>query len=158
MSSKLEMLKQQYDKDITTAADTPPAVIVLDENWKGLLELNGKMCNTMLSILEAQSELLTREELQDLLVEVQSDEDTTIAQCMKIYDQIKEYAQKSITEVKDSTKALSSQAGRLNELYSSKMKMLDEYRRKFELRMLKITLISQLILGALFTVLALLIR
>ena len=158
MSSKLEKLKQQYDKDITTAADTPPAVLVLDENWKGLLELNGKMCSTMLSILEAQSELLTREETEQIFEYLKQIGDCTVAQYREVFKQVQEHAQKSITEVKDTTKALSLQAGRLRDQAYSEMQKLEEYRRSFEQRMLKITLISQLILGALFTVLELLIR
>ncbi|SEL55627.1 hypothetical protein SAMN02910353_02876 [Ruminococcus sp. YRD2003] len=38
MNSKQEELQQMYDKELSAAADTQPTVVVLDSNWRALIE------------------------------------------------------------------------------------------------------------------------
>lgn len=40
VNSKQEELKQMYDKELSAAADTQPTVMVLNSNWRALIELN----------------------------------------------------------------------------------------------------------------------
>lgn len=51
MSSRLDELNQMYNKELSAAADTQPTVLVLDSNWRALIELNRQMSQEQLEIL-----------------------------------------------------------------------------------------------------------
>ena len=77
--SKQEELQQMYDKELSAAADTQPTVVVLDSNWRALIELNKLMSQEQLEILSRLSVLATKADTEQLLKTVRSEQRDTIA-------------------------------------------------------------------------------
>ena len=158
MNSKQEELQQMYDKELSAAADTQPTVVVLDSNWRALIALNKEMAREQLEILQTLSILSTKAETEQVLKTVRSEQRDTIATCRELLDQTSETATLAVEQLKKSTAYLSSQAGKLNEEYGSKLKELDEYKHRLRLKAAKWIVISQLVLIALSAALQLWLR
>ena len=158
MNSKQEELQQMYDKELSAASDTQPTVLVLDSNWRALIELNKLMSQEQLEILTRLSVLATKADTEQVLKTVRSEQRDTIATCRELLDQTSETATLAVEQLKKSTADLSSQAGKLNEEYGSKLKELDEYKHKLRLKAAKWIVISQSVLIALSAALQLWLR
>ena len=158
MNSKQEELQQMYDKELSAAADTQPTVVVLDSNWRALIELNKLMSQEQLEILTRLSVLATKAETEQVLKTVRSEQRDTIATCQKLLDQTSENTTLAVEQLKKATADLSSQAGKLNEEYGSKLKELDEYKHRLRSKVAKWIVISQLVLIALSAALQLWLR
>lgn len=158
VNSKQEELQQMYDKELSAAADTQPTVVVLDSNWRALIELNKLMSQEQLEILTRLSVLATKAETEQVLKTVRSEQKNTIATCRELLDQTSETATLAVEQLKKATADLSSQAGKLNEEYGLKLKELDEYKHKLRLKAAKWIVISQSVLIALSAALQLWLR
>ena len=158
MSSRLDELNQIYNKELSAAADTQPTVLVLDSNWRALIELNRQMSQEQLEILQTLSMLSTKTEIEQVLKTVRSEQRDTIATCQKLLDQTSETATLAVEQLKKATADLSSQAGKLNEQYGSKLKELNEYKHRLSLKIVKWIVISQSVLIALSAALQLWLR
>ena len=158
MNSKQEELQQMYDKELSAAADTQPTVLVLDSNWRALIELNKLMSQEQLEILTRLSVLATKAETEQVLKTVRSEQRDTIATCRELLDQTSETATLAVEQLKKATADLSSQAGKLNEEYGLKLKELDEYKHRLRLKVAKWIVISQSVLIALSAALQLWLR
>ena len=158
MNSKQEELQQMYDKELSAAADTQPTVVVLDSNWRALIALNKEMAQEQLGILQALSILSTKAETEQVLKTVRSEQRDTIATCQKLLNQAAELSETATAQLEKATADLSSQAGKLNEEYGSKLKELDEYKHKLRLKAAKWIVISQSVLLALSAALQLWLR
>ena len=158
VNSKQEELQQMYDKELSAAADTQPTVVVLDSNWRALIELNRQMSQEQLEILQTLSILATKAETEQVLKTVRSEQRDTIATCRELLDQMSETTTLATEQLKKSTADLSSQAGKLNEKYGLKLKELDEYKHKLSLKVVKWIVISQSVLIALSAALQLWLR
>ena len=55
-----------YDKELSAAADTQPTVVVLDSNWRALIELNKLMSQEQLEILTGLSVLATKADTEQV--------------------------------------------------------------------------------------------
>ena len=158
MNSKQEELQQMYDKELSAAADTQPTVVVLDSNWRALIELNKLMSQEQLEILTRLSVLSTKAETEQVLKTVRSEQRNTIATCQELLDQTSENTTLAVEQLKKATADLSSQAGKLNEEYGSKLKELDEYKHRLRLKVAKWIVISQSVLIVLSAALQLWLR
>ena len=158
MSSRQEELQQMYDKELSAAADTQPTVVVLDSNWRALIELNKLMSQEQLEILQTLSILSTKAETEQVLKTVRYEQRDTIATCQKLLIQAAELSETAMAQLEKATADLSSQAGKLNEEYGSKLKELDEYKHKLSLKMLRWIIVSQSVLIALSAALQLWLR
>ena len=158
MSSRQEELQQMYDKELSAAADTQPTVVVLDSNWRALIELNKLMSQEQLEILQTLSILSTKAETEQVLKTVRYEQRETIATCQKLLIQAAELSETAMAQLEKATADLSSQAGKLNEEYGSKLKELDEYKHKLSLKMLRWIIVSQSVLIALSAALQLWLR
>ena len=158
MSSKQEELQQMYDKELSAAEETQPAVLVLDANWRALIELNKLMSQEQLDILTRLSVLATKADTEQVLKTVRSEQRDTIATCRELLDQTSETATLAVEQLKKATADLSSQAGKLNEEYGLKLKELDEYKHRLRLKAAKWIVISQSVLIALSAALQLWLR
>ena len=158
MSSRSEELEQMYNKELSAAADAPPAVLVLDSNWRALIELNRQMSQEQLEILQTLSVLATKSETEQVLKTVRSEQRATIETCRELLNQSAELSETAAAQLEKATADLSSQAGKLNEQYGSKLKELDEYKHKLRLRVAKWIVVSQSILIALSAALQLWLR
>ena len=158
MNSKQEELQQMYDKELSAAADTQPTVVVLDSNWRALIELNKLMSQEQLEILTRLSVLATKADTEQVLKTDRSEQRNTIATCHELLDQTSETTTLAVEELKKATADLSTQAGRLNEQYGLKLKELDEYKHKLRLKAAKWIVISQSVLIALSAALQLWLR
>ena len=158
MNSKQEELQQMYDKELSAASDTQPTVLVLDSNWRALIELNKLMSQEQLEILTRLSVLATKAETEQVLKTVRSEQRDTIATCQKLLNQVEELSETATAQLEKATANLSSQAGKLNEEYGSKLKELDEYKHRLRLKVAKWIVISQSVLIALSAALQLWLR
>ena len=158
MNSKQEELQQMYDKELSAAADTQPTVVVLDSNWRALIELNKLMSQEQLEILTRLSVLATKAETEQVLKTVRSEQRDTIATCRELLNQAEELSETATAQLEKATADLSSQAGKLNEEYGLKMKELDEYKHRLRLKVAKWIVISQSVLIALSAALQLWLR
>lgn len=158
MNSKQEELQQMYDKELLAAADTQPTVLVLDSNWRALIELNKLMSQEQLEILSRLSVLSTKSETEQVLKTVRSEQRDTIATCQELLNQAAELSETATAQLEKATADLSSQAGKLNEEYGLKLKALDEYKHKLRLKAVKWIVISQSVLIALSAALQLWLR
>ena len=158
MNSRQEELQQMYDKELSAAEETQPAVLVLDANWRALIKLNKLMSQEQLEILSRLSVLSTKAETEQVLKTVRSEQRNTIATCQELLDQTSETTTLAVEELKKATADLSTQAGRLNEQYGLKLKELDEYKHRLSLKVAKWIVISQSVLIALSAALQLWLR
>ena len=158
MNSKQEELQQMYDKELSAAADTQPTVVVLDSNWRALIELNKLMSQEQLEILTRLSVLATKAETEQVLKTVRSEQMDTIATCRELLNQAEELSETATAQLEKATADLSSQAGKLNEEYGLKLKELDEYKHKLRSKAAKWIVISQSVLIALSAALQLWLR
>lgn len=158
MNSKQEELQQMYDKELSAAADTQPTVVVLDSNWRALIELNKLMSQEQLEILTRLSVLATKAETEQVLKTVRSEQRNTIATCRELLNQAEELSETATAQLEKATADLSSQAGNLNEEYGLKLKELDVYKYRLRSKAAKWIVISQSVLIALSAALQLWLR
>ena len=158
MNSKQEELQQMYDKELSAAEETQPAVLVLDANWRALINLNKLMSQEQMEILTRLSVLATKAETEQVLKTVRSEQRDTIATCRELLNQAAELSETAMAQLEKATADLSSQAGKLNEEYGSKLKELDEYKHRLRLKAAKWIVISQSVLIALSAALQLWLR
>ena len=137
MNSRQEELQQMYDKELSAAEDTQPAVLVLDANWRALIKLNELMSQEQLEILSRLSVLSTKAETEQVLKTVRSEQRNTIATCQELLDQTSENTTLAVEQLKKATADLVSQAGKLNEQYGLKVKELDKYKHRLNLKVVK---------------------
>ena len=135
MNSRLEDMKRASQESVEKALDTSQAMIVLDDNWKALVGLTQLTSDTQVEILEMQSHLMRRSEMQGLLNKIEQSSD------------------RALTEQRKALQDLVSQAGKLNEQFSSQMKQLEESKHKLKVKLWTLVLVSQGILVLLQTAL-----
>ena len=158
MSSRLDELNQMYSKELEQAADTPPAVIVLDSNWRALLELNRQLCGAQTEMLRTLSGLMTKEEMDKYRQSLRAEQKQAVEQCREIGQTTAEQTAAAMSELKASAKQLSALAGSLSERSSSLLKEHAEQERRSRRKWLLTVLISQGCWMVLSAVLALLLR
>ncbi len=106
MSSRLDELNQMYSKELEQAADTPPAVIVLDSNWRALLELNRQLCGAQTEMLRTLSGLMTKEEMDKYRQSLRAEQKQAVEQCREIGQTTAEQTAAAMSELKASAKQL----------------------------------------------------
>jgi len=135
VNSRLEEMKRVSQESVEKALDTSKATLVFDSNWKALIGLTKLTSDTQAEILETVSELLTREDTQYLL------------------KKIEQSSAQALTEQRKALQDLVSQAGKLNEQYSTQMKQLEEFKHKLKVKLWTVVLTSQASLALLLTAL-----
>ena len=158
MSSRLDELNQLYSKELEQAADTPPAVIVLDSNWRALLELNKQLCGVQTEMLCILSELMTREDMEQYRQTLRSEQMQTVEQCREIGQTTAEQTAAAISSLTQQTAAIEQLAGSLSERSYSLLKEHAAQERRSRRKWLLTVLISQGCWMVLSAVLALLLR
>ena len=158
MNSRLDELNQLYSKKLEQAADTPPAVIVLDSNWRALLELNRQLCSTQAEMLRTLAGLMTREDMEQYRQSLRAEQMQTVQTCQEIGQTTAEQTAAAMSELKASAKQLSALAGSLTERSSSLLKEHAAQERRSRRKWLLTVLISQRCWMVLSAVLALLLR
>ena len=113
---------------------------MFDSNWKALIALSKQTADTQLEILAYQDELMQRDDMNYLL------------------NLIEENYRQTLSEQKNMLQQLTSQAGKLNEQYSTQMKQLEEFRHKLTIRLWKVVIASQAGLAILLVGLGLWVR
>ena len=143
MSSRLDELNQMYSKELEQAADTPPAVIVLDSNWRALLELNRQLCGAQTEMLRTLSGLMTKEEMDKYRQSLRAEQKQAVGQCVEIGQTTAEQTAAAMSELKASAKQLSALAGSLSERSSSLLKEHAAQERRSRRKWLLTVLITQ---------------
>lgn len=133
-------MKRASQESVEKALDTSKATLVFDSNWKALIGLTKLTSDTQAEILETMSELLTREDTQYLL------------------KKIEQSSEQALTEQRKALQDLVSQAGKLNEQYSSQMKQLEEFKHKLKVKLWTVVLTSLAGLALLLTALGFWLR
>ena len=140
MNSRLEEMKRASQEGVEKALDTSKATLVFDSNWKALIGLTKQTSDTQVEILEMQSYLMRRSEMQGLL------------------NKIEQSSEQALTEQRKALQDLVSQAGKLNEQFSSQMKQLEEFKHKLKVKLWTVVLTSQAGLALLLTALGFWLR
>ena len=143
MSSRLDELNQMYSKELEQAADTPPAVIVLDSNWRAMIELNRQLCSTQTEMLRALSGLMTKEEMDKYRQSLRAEQKQAVEQCREIGQTTAEQTAAAISTLKQQAAYLEKLAGNLSEKCSSQLKEHAEQERRIRRKWLLAVLISQ---------------
>ena len=124
MNSRLEDMRRASQESVEKALDTSKATLVFDSNWKALIGLTKLTSDTQAEILETVSELLTREDTQYLL------------------KKIEQSSEQALSEQRKALQDLVSQAGKLNEQFSTQMKQLEEFKHKLKVKLWTVVLTS----------------
>ena len=140
MNSRLEEMRRASQESAEKALDTSRATLVFDSNWKALIGLTKQTSDTQVEILAMQSELLTRDEIQYLL------------------RKIEQSSEQALTEQRKALQDMVSQAGKLNEQFSTQTKQLEEFRHKLRVRLWAVIIASQVSLALLLSALGLWLR
>lgn len=146
MNSKLDELNQQYNRALTTAADTPPATLVLDENWKALIEVSRKLCQEQVKMIGILSQVMTAKDMNHCLEMMQSEQAETVRTCRSIQQETAQEMQTAAGHLRTEADTLCKQAGRLNEQFSLVLKELDSCKHRLMHRTIQAVLISQVLL------------
>ena len=140
MNSRLEEMRRVSQENVEKALDTSKATLVFDSNWKALIGLTKQTSDTQAEILETMSDLLTREDTQYLL------------------RKIEQSSEQALTEQQKALSDMVTQAGKLNEQFSTQMKQLEEFNHKLTVRMWVVIIVSQVSLALLLSALGLWLR
>ena len=140
MNSRLEEMRRASQESAEKALDTSRATLVFDSNWKALIGLTKQTSDTQVEILAMQSELLTRDEIQYLL------------------RKIEQSSERSLSEQRKALRDMVSQAGKLNEQFSTQTKQLEEFKHKLKVRLWAVIIASQVSLALLLSGLGLWLR
>ena len=140
MNSRLENMKRASQESVEKALDTSKATLVFDSNWKALIGLTKLTSDTQAEIMETVSDLLTRDDTQYLL------------------KKIEQSSEQALSEQRKALQDLVSQAGKLNEQYSSQMKQLEEFKHKLKVKLWTVVLTSLVGLALLLTALGFWLR
>ncbi len=141
MNSKLDVnaLMERNKSDLKAAEETMPMVAVDNRNWTAVISLLKRSCEVQEELLKSQGELMTKQDSVNLV-------NQQIRIQRETLKNLEQHQKKTIQMLQSSTQELQSQAGKLNEEYYSKLKSLEEWKHKTQLKMLRWVVISQSIL------------
>ena len=135
----LNDLKRIARAGLQEAARAEPCVTVTEKNWQAVLRALGAQEQLLERLLAEQQELSTWEDLQDFLAEQRT--------WMERFDQAMVAYQSAMKQAAEETaKALSAQAGKLNESSLSLHSRLEQETKRLHRRLFWVSLISSLTL------------
>ena len=158
MNSKLDELNRMYEKELEQAADTPPAVIVLDSNWQAMIGLSRQLCAVQMEMLRTLSGLMTREDMDSYRQSLRTEQMQAVEQCREIGRTTAEQTAAAINALKQQAADMEKLAGSLSERSSSQLQVHAAQERRSRQKWLMVVLISQICWMVLSAVLALLLR
>lgn len=158
MNSKLEEMKAVSKQNLQEASDTPTMVYVPDSNWQATILQLKLLTETILEVSGKADKVLTAKQMKLYLQNQQVIFDQVLERSLEIQKQTAENTTLEISKLDQAVENLSSQAGKLNEQYSSTLRELEDYKRKISLKMFRLILISQSVLIALSVALQLWLR
>ena len=126
--------------------NTPQATFVLDNNWRAVIAQLTLLTQAVEQVSEKASQTMTEEEMITYLDNQQVIFNQVKSECRHIQQTTAEQTTNSLTSLISQSEKLSLQAGKLNEEYSSKLKSLEEWKHKTQLKMLRAIVISQSVL------------
>ena len=141
MSSRLDVnaLMERNKSDLQAAEETMPMVAVDNRNWTAVIGLLKRSCEVQEELLKLQGELMTRQDSVNLV-------NQQIRIQRETLKNLEQHQEETIQMLQSSTQELQSQAGKLNEEYCSKLKSLEEWKHRTQLKMLRWVVISQSVL------------
>ena len=141
MSSRLDVnaLMERNKSDLKVAEETMPMVAVDNRNWTAVISLLKRSCEVQEELLKSQGELMTKQDSVNLV-------NQQIRIQRETLKNLEQHQEETIQMLRSSTQELQSQAGKLNEEYCSKLKLLEEWKHKTQLKMLRWVVISQSVL------------
>ena len=146
MNSKLEQMKSVSKSNLDEAMNTPQATFVLDSNWRAVIAQLTLLTQAVEQVSEKSSQTMTEEEMITYLDNQQVIFNQVKSECNHIQQTTAEQTTNSLTSLISQSEKLSLQAGKLNEEYCSKLKCLEEWKHKTQLKMLRWVVISQTVL------------
>ena len=148
MSSRLDVnaLMERNKFDLKAAEETMPMVAVDNRNWTAVISLLKRSCEVQEELLQLQGELMTKSGIEMHLQNQKVLFDQAENECRRIQQTTAEQTTNSLTSLISQSEKLSLQAGKLNEEYSSKLKNLEDWKHKTQLKMLRWVVISQSVL------------
>ena len=129
-----QALKEQARQQMQTASRAEPCVAVTEPNWKAMIGLQRTQTDMLTEILEGQSTLTTKAELtrilrqqNETLMKFTEDSETITAE---FQEQMAESAQAFTEQTNSEMQNISSQAGRMSELFSQTLSMAEDRMKK----------------------------
>jgi len=141
MSSRLDVntLMERNKSDLKAAEETMPMVAVDNRNWTAVISLLKRSCEVQEVLLKSQGELMTKQDSVNLV-------NQQIRIQRETLKNLEQHQEETIQMLQSSTQELQSQAGKLNEEFSSQRRELEEWKHRTQLKMLKAIVISQSVL------------
>ena len=141
----LEELQTQLRRSRQEAEDAVPCFAVTEQNWKGLLTLEQKHSELLLTLLKRGQDLMTADEMNSLIA-CQTDQlRSSMTEMAALTEQ---YQQKLTVEAKAFTSAaqtavsdLSKQAGSVSDSFSSALQNERTEMKRFQRRLFWISLL-----------------
>jgi len=158
MNSKLEQMKSASKSNLEEAMNTPQATFVLDSNWRAVIAQLTLLTQAIEQVSEKASQAMTAEQMNYHLENQQVIFNQVKAECRHIQQTTAEQTTNSLTSLISQSEKLSLQAGKLSEEYCSKLKSLEEWKHKTQLKTLRAIVISQSVLLILSLVLQIWLR
>ena len=141
MNSKLDVnaLMERNKSDLKAAEETMPMVAVDNRNWTAVISLLKRSCEVQEELLKSQGELMTKQDSVNLV-------NQQIRIQRETLKNLEQHQEETIQMLRSSTQELQSQAGKLNEEFSSQRRELEEWKHRTQLKMLRAIVISQSVL------------
>ena len=158
MNSKLEQMKSASRANLEEAMNTPQATFVLDSNWRAVIAQLTLLTQAIEQVSQDTSQAMTAEQMVTYMKNQQVIFDQVKAECRHIQQTTAEQTSNSLTSLISQSEKLSLQVGKLNEEYSLKLKSLEEWKHKTQLKTLRAIVISQSVLLILSLVLQIWLR
>ena len=148
MSSRLDVnaLMERNKSDLQAAEETMPMVAVDNRNWTAVIGLLKRSCEVQEELLKSQGELMTKSGIEMHLQNQKVLFDQVEDECRRIQKSTAEQTTDSLTSLISQSEKLSLQAGKLNEEYCSQRRELEDWKRKTQLKMFRVIVISQSVL------------
>ena len=141
----LEELQTQLRRSRQEAEDAVPCFAVTEQNWKGLMTLEQKHSELLLTLLKRGQDLMTADEMNSLIA---CQTDQLRGSMTEMAALTEQYQQKLTSEAKAFTSAaqtavsdLSKQAGSVSDSFSSALQNERTEMRRFQRRLFWISLL-----------------
>ncbi len=126
MNSKYEEMKAASKQNLQEASDTPTMVYVSDSNWQATIAQLKLLTEMLLEVEARTDQTMTAEQMKQHLRNQKVIFDQVLEKSEEIQKQTSQNVTAEVSNLQQSAKDLSSQAGKLNEQTLSQLRCSDE--------------------------------
>ena len=145
MSSKYEEMKAASKQNMQEAQDIPTMVCVPDSNWQAVISQLKLLTDLAIETKARTDETMTYEQMKQHLRNQKVIFDQVLEQSQEIQEMTSQNVTAEVSNLQQTAKDLSSQAGKLNEQTLSQLKCSDEQNGKHGFRLLTAVAVIELL-------------